>query len=152
MALIGVIGHDVDTVVRAIKNMMTCHVVNMHANPNTTVSVLVVTAASPLLAQYVTRLTARDFLVINADDTDIFPYLEGCSARLLTYGLNSRSCVTASSITDNDLLVCLQRAFVSIDGTIREPQEYPIPLTMDCDPMLVLGAAAACAACGVARF
>ena len=89
--------------------------------------VLVVSEAAPVLAELIPKMSAENYLVINADDKAIFPYLSHNCARTITYGFNNRACITASSISEEGLQACIQRAFTSIDGYQRDPQEFTAP-------------------------
>ena len=101
---------------------------------------LVVSEALPVLAQAIETLSPEGYLVVNSDDKEIFAYLPQ-GAKLITYGLNSKACITASSITDDGLQVCIQRAFTGLGGNMCDPQEFPVKLSSSTE--LALGAAAA---------
>ena len=113
------------------------------------VNVLVATEASPVLTNIVPSLKREDFLVVNADDKTIFPLLSQSEATLITYGFNARACITASSISEDGLQVCIQRAFQGMDGTERVPQEFSAKLNYEENSNNVLAAAAALAVCGI---
>ena len=111
--------------------------------------VLVITEAIPVLADVIPTMTQCDYLVINADDKEIFPYLSTKQARLISYGFNSKACITASSVTDNGLHVCIQRAFTALNGDRLDPQEFTAPnICITISAEAALGAAAAWVICG----
>lgn len=75
-------------------------------------------------------LSPGKIALINHDDKYGFKMLEGNNEILvITYGLSSKSTVTASSI-DTDFITsftyCLQRGITTVSGIEVEPFEYPI--------------------------
>lgn len=53
-------------------------------------------------------------------------YLGGIRAeRVVTYGLSPRDSLTLSSLAEP--VLCVQRALPRPDGTVVEPQEFPLP-------------------------
>lgn len=62
--------------------------------------------------------------IINSDEKNIYKALS-CN-RIITYGLNSRACVTASSVSENSVLFCIQRALRTLSGNTVEQQEFSI--------------------------
>lgn len=68
-------------------------------------------------------LKTTKYIVINSDIEIDLKVLMNTSIRVITYGFNSKSTITTSSITDEDVLVCLQRNITNIKGNIIEPQE-----------------------------
>lgn len=116
---------------------------------DTGVRVLVAQSPSPALA-IVKQLTSEDYVIANADRTELFPLLVNCAARLITFGFNTKACVTASSVTDARLQVCVQRGFPSIGGHAVEPGEFAAPCPGNASAAAVLGAVTACAVCDIA--
>ena len=45
--------------------------------------------------------------------------------RVVTYGLSPRDSLTLSSLAEP--VLCVQRALPRLDGTVIEPQEFPLP-------------------------
>jgi len=111
------------------------------------VNIVVAAEASPVLSRIVPALGRQDYLIVNADDKEIFPLLSQNEATLITYGFNARACITASSVTDAGLQVCIQRAFHGMDGTERLPQEFSARVDGAENSDTVLAAAAAWAVC-----
>ena len=77
------------------------------------------------------HMSADSFGLVNTDRRG------GCSFRrysgtLITYGLNQKACITASSIIDDDtesggqIQVCIQRSFPTVSGECAAVQEFPI--------------------------
>ena len=116
---------------------------------------LVGSPANPdVVWQHVAGLSSRDYLLISSDDTHVLPALRHNRAQLITYGFNPRACITASSVTENAVQVCVQRAFTGPGGVCYEPQELAARWVAFDDrqsPLPVhtwLAAAAAWAVCG----
>jgi UDP-N-acetylmuramate-alanine ligase len=107
-------------------------------------TVLVAREPNPDLSGIVSALTNRDYLLLNADNKSIYPLLNPTAdnPRLITYGFNAKSCITASSVTENGMQVCIQRAFTGADGHVREPQEFYAPIPAGADVSDALAAAA----------
>ena len=64
-------------------------------------------------------------IVINMDANINWKELNIISANIITYGFNSKSSITISSVTDDDVLICVQRNINSNYGEI-ELQEIKI--------------------------
>jgi len=44
--------------------------------------------------------------------------------QIITYGFNGKSCITASSVNDDSILVCIQRILFTLDGAPIMPHEF----------------------------
>ena len=67
---------------------------------------------------------------------------------IVSYGLNSKSCITASSLQGETLLICLQHAVPCVDGRMAEPMEFSVRRTpRGVAPRLLLAVVSA-AICG----
>jgi len=148
MPLVGVIGTNSDAIVKAFSQMSNKEIDCVAIiSGNNSADVLVITEAMPIVKDL--KLGAESYLVINSDAKGITNLLSENNATLITYGFNSRACITASSIANDGLQVCIQRAFYGIDGGERQPQEFSIKLGYDENPENVLAAAAALAIFGI---
>lgn len=47
---------------------------------------------------------------------------------MITYGFNTKSTITASSVKEDSILICIQRSFQNRYEEMLEPQEILIPL------------------------
>jgi len=81
-------------------------------------------------------------LIINADADHVFAHRGAIS-----YGFNGKASVTASSVADGAMQVCVQRGFKTLGGKVFEPQEFKASCPPDVSPINVLGAVTACAVC-----
>ena len=69
------------------------------------------------------------YLIINSDiqsKRSIFP--EELKFEIITYGLNQKATITASSINEDDVIVCLQRNIKNIKNKVIEVNEFDIKL------------------------
>lgn len=77
-------------------------------------------------------LDEKGIAIVNVDDSDLIKLLEGMKHRFITYGFNTKACVTTSSIGDtvfkDGFICCLQRKVSTRNGRVIEPQEYKIRL------------------------
>ena len=113
------------------------------------IRVAVVSDPVAQLSEIIPSLTGDDYLIINADSKAIFPIIKGSHARLVTFGFNNKACVTASSVSDSLLQVCIQRGIRTLSGAIREPQEFSAPCPTPVNASVVLGAVTAGIVCDV---
>ena len=91
-------------------------------------------------------LDTNGYLIVNADESVPSP-TSRCG--IITYGFNAKASVTASSVADGALQVCIQRGFKSLNGSPCEPQEFKAPCPEEANPLDVLGAVTACVVCDV---
>ena len=91
----------------------------------TPVDILVSSGASDI-ARGVIESQRNRFFVINPDQKDILPYAANSQSLLITYGFNSKVCVTASSVMENEIQICIQRDLPTILGNSVEQQEFGI--------------------------
>jgi hypothetical protein len=145
MPAVGMIGNNGHEMTRAFLHLCrgaaSCYHITDKQPYGPKIDVLVADASEPVLSTIVPTLTPDDYLIVNADNAEIFASLGETRAKVITYGFNSRVCITASSVTEDGLQLCIQRAFVDLGGNIRSPQEFSAPVTS-------LGAAAAWAVVG----
>ncbi len=62
-------------------------------------------------------------LIFNTDIIENIELLNNLHLKLITYGFNLKSTITTSSISENEIIVCLQRGIQNIKGEKIEPQE-----------------------------
>ena len=77
----------------------------------------------PQLPALLSNLSPTDFLVLNGDCKELFPYLSGLACSVITYGYSGKTCVTASS-TDPEVQICVQRDLPSMNGEKLEQREF----------------------------
>jgi|GEM_PF-1808134 len=87
--------------------------------------------------------------VVNTDE-------KGCrvpahGGRVVSFGLNGKSCVTASSVDDETMMICLQRAFPAVNGAMVERMEFALRRAAGGPAPRPLIAAVSVALCGGLR-
>lgn len=63
------------------------------------------------------------YLIINADEEINLSILENMNINVITYGFNSKSTITTSSVKEDEILLCIQRSIKDVLGNEIEPQE-----------------------------
>ena len=66
------------------------------------------------------------YLIVNSDIEANLSILDNLEVKVVTYGFNSKATITASSVTDEDMLICVQRSIEDINGKEIEPQEISV--------------------------
>lgn len=66
------------------------------------------------------------YLIINADEEINLDLLEDIRSNVITYGFNSKSTITASSVKEESVLLCVQRTIQDFNKLKIEPQEISI--------------------------
>ncbi|MCI8352019.1 MAG: hypothetical protein HFJ58_00025 [Clostridia bacterium] len=66
------------------------------------------------------------YLVVNADEEINLNLLQETNGKVITYGFNSKSTVTASSVKEDGVLLCVQRNIENLEGKNIELQEFNI--------------------------
>lgn len=65
------------------------------------------------------------YLIINADIKINLELLNNMNLNVITYGFNSKSTVTASSV-EEDVLICIQRKILNINNNMVDEQEIKV--------------------------
>lgn len=68
-------------------------------------------------------ISKAKYLIINADEEIDLKLLENININVITYGFNSKSTITTSSVKEDTILLCVQRNIQDINGKEIEPQE-----------------------------
>ena len=71
-------------------------------------------------------LLNAEYLILNSDINVKIDLIENLDLKVITYGFNSKSTVTASSVTEEEMLICVQRNIINIKGKKIEAQEINI--------------------------
>ena len=90
-------------------------------------------------------------VVANSGNKDVLQFIAAIGAKIITYGLNPRAAITASSHIDNDYVVCaIQRAMTTICGAPIMPREFSVCIKGHTGfDERVIGAVATALICGV---
>lgn len=71
-------------------------------------------------------LKETKYLIVNSDIETNLNVLDNLELTVITYGFNSKATITASSVTDEEMLICVQRSLVDKNGKRIEPQEMNV--------------------------
>jgi len=71
------------------------------------------------------------YLIINSDIEQNHDIFINIKSNIITCGLNQKSTVTFSSITDENMLISIQRGFRNKEGKLIEVGEYSIKINPD---------------------
>ena len=96
-------------------------------------------------------LLNAEYLILNSDINVKIDLIENLDLKVITYGFNSKSTVTASSVTEEEMLICVQRNIINIKGKKIEPQEIKVNISRESvdiyDVMIVIALAILYAKC-----
>ena len=66
------------------------------------------------------------YILLNEDIIKNYNLVKNMKLRIITYGFNSKSTITASSISNDEILICIQRSIGGFNNNQIEPQEIRI--------------------------
>ena len=76
------------------------------------------------------ELKPNSFLIMNPDQKEILADAANSHGILITYGFNNKVCVTASSVMENEIQICIQRDLPTLSGKSVEQQEFGVSADM----------------------
>jgi UDP-N-acetylmuramoyl-L-alanyl-D-glutamate--2,6-diaminopimelate ligase len=85
------------------------------------------------IRSFVSQIPDSKPIIFNNDDDMVLKALAGSKNTVITYGLNKKAAVTATSIDINQQTTfnyCLQRSFTTNNGNTVEPFEMPISMNI----------------------
>lgn len=68
------------------------------------------------------------YVIVNSDIESNLVLLENIKATVITYGFNSKATITASSVQEDEMMLCIQRTMNNKNGEIIEPQEMKVSI------------------------
>ena len=68
------------------------------------------------------------YVIINSDIQNNLSLLENINATIITYGFNSKATITASSVNEEEIMICLQRTIENKNKEKIEPQEIKMEI------------------------
>lgn len=68
-------------------------------------------------------------LIINSDIDTGINLLQNSNSNIITFGFNPKSTVTASSLENDEALICIQRNILDSNNNVLEPQEIKVNKT-----------------------
>lgn len=83
-------------------------------------------------------LTNTNYLIVNTDRIKTLDTFNEFNLKKYTFGFNSKADVTASSVTEDGILICIQKEIKSIKGNIIEPQEIKINSEEDTEGVMAV--------------
>lgn len=73
-------------------------------------------------------LKSATYVIVNSDIESNLQLLENIKATVITYGFNSKATITASSVGEEEMMLCIQRTWQDKMGKNIEPQEIKQPI------------------------
>ncbi|MCI9015702.1 MAG: hypothetical protein HFJ53_00825 [Clostridia bacterium] len=68
------------------------------------------------------------YLIINADIKTNLLVLDNINIKVITFGFNSKSTITASSVNEENILICIQRTVENVKKELIEEQELMVKI------------------------
>ena len=81
------------------------------------------------------------YLIVNVDIDYNLKMISEMNLKVITYGFNRKSTITASSVKEDYIMICIQRQIEDIYGNIIEPQENKVNIyeQMKYSPNIIMG-------------
>lgn len=79
------------------------------------------------------------YIVVNTDMKENRDILQDLDLTIITYGFNSKCTLTPSSVTDNTVIICLQRIIKNKKQEQCEPQEWEYKIDENIDISSIMG-------------
>lgn len=80
------------------------------------------------------------YLIINADIETNMLVLDNVDINVVTFGFNSKSTITTSSVKEENILICIQRTIQNVKNEEIEPQEILVSKsTLNDDMYAIMG-------------
>lgn len=76
------------------------------------------------------------YLIINTDRIKDIEELYKQNLKIITFGFNSKAQITASSVTDDDILICIKQDMKTINGKTIEAQEIKVKDNADAEAIM----------------
>lgn len=83
-------------------------------------------------------LSTANFVILNSDTDINLDVFNDLNLTVITYGFNNKSTFTVSSITENSIIICLQRVILNKNNTKIEPQEYELEIDQNTEKYAVI--------------
>lgn len=78
------------------------------------------------------------YLILNADIKFEPEMFEDLNLIVISYGFQNKATFTISSVSDNHIIICLQRIMRTISGTKYEPEEFEVRCNQNIDIHVIL--------------
>ena len=73
------------------------------------------------------------YIILNSDLVLNFALLDDLNLVVISYGFNNKATFAVSSVSDSNIIICLQRIINNIFGEKYEPQEFEIEIDKNVD-------------------
>ena len=83
-------------------------------------------------------LSTAKYVILNSDIDMNLEVINDLNLTVITYGFNNKSTFTVSSITENSIIICLQRIIFGKNGTEIEPQEYQFKIDKNIEKYAII--------------
>lgn len=85
-----------------------------------------------------TMISNSKYLILNSDLNPELDVLENLNLTIITYGFNNKATLSISSISENSIMICLQRIVKTVEEKKYEPQEFEInkPESMEVNSLI----------------
>ena len=83
-------------------------------------------------------LSNAKYIILNSDIELDINILNDLNLVVITYGFNNKSTFSVSSITENSIIICLQRIIFGKNEKKYEPQEYEVKLQKNVDKYAII--------------
>lgn len=83
-------------------------------------------------------LSNAKYIILNSDIELDINILNDLNLVVITYGFNNKSTFSVSSITENSMIICLQRIIFGKNEKKYEPQEYEVELQKNVDKYAII--------------
>jgi hypothetical protein len=153
MAVIGILGEKRRETKEILRELLervgqSCEVIDIDESSGSgimpKVDILVAAEKSEAAMKSIAQAGERSILIMNPDHKDILKCAPKNQGLVITYGFNNKVCVTASSVMDNEMQICIQRDLPTISGKHLEQQEFSVAVdTVERNPEHMLAALAA---------
>ncbi len=85
-------------------------------------------------------VSSAKYVMLNSDIEMDFEVINDLNLTVITYGFNNKSTFTVSSITENSIIICLQRIIFNKNELKIEPQEYELKVHENTEKYAVIAA------------
>ena len=86
-------------------------------------------------------IDSANYLIINSDIESNLDLLNNVNTTVISYGFNSKATITASSVGENEMLICVQRAIEGKNNNVIEPEEFNMEIYKNANCTMALAGA-----------
>ena len=83
-------------------------------------------------------LSTSKYVILNSDINTDIDVINNLDLTVITYGFNNKATFTVSSITENNIIICLQRIIFNKEKEEIEPQEYQIKMLNNAEKYAII--------------